>query len=257
MLVNVVPFETAAAYQQGFKGYDIVSVKPSKSTTGHWSINARAATLQAENMPLTMLVANAYGVRESQVSGLPDWAKRAAYDINAKVLDPAPGLDERKLSVEDSNSEYRAKLQSILRDRFGIQAHQETKIAPVYVLSIVKSGATLKETPKESARRGIMTTFNHHEVKAEGVPIANLVLMLTDETSRNVIDKTALTGEYDFDLKWTPDDARLAPSDNAAAADPPPGLFSALIEQLGLKLTPDKAPVTMLLVDRIEMPEAN
>jgi bla regulator protein BlaR1 len=140
-------------------------------------------------------------------------------------------------------------IRALLIDRFKLTAHRETKTLPVYELIVAKGGIKFHPTgpdiPPGSHMRGTgRTGFN-----ATGYFMDGLANYLEDRVERNIIDKTNLPGRYDFSLKWA--------YDNPADPDSGPSLFTALEEQLGLKLQPAKGPVEILVVDHVEMPSEN
>jgi uncharacterized protein (TIGR03435 family) len=261
------PSPTAAAT---FPPYDIVSIKPDKSGSGMISIKTAPDTFQASNISLKSLLANAYDVKDDLISGISGPLGSAAFDIEAKVLDP--DLDAlKKLSPEQKTARSRSMMLQILIDRFHLKAHIETKELPVYELVLAKSGPALKEAapeppaadgadpvkpPKAMGRGGMMTNNNgkSSELTATAVPLSNLASMLSYQVHRTVLDKTGLTGKYDLSLKWTPEDA---PAQDNSTETPAPSIFTALQEQLGLKLQPAKGPVDTLFIDHVEMPTEN
>ena len=210
------------------------------------------------NMTLTDILLNAYFIRPELMSGLPHWADSTRFDINAKVSDP--GINVLKLPDE----QFHAMMVAFLTDRFHLRAHIETKTLPVYDLVIAKSGIRFKEnvavpsSGEDSAhpntKPGTVLVNNNH-LTAVGVPISNLATNLAFQVERNVIDKTGLTGNYDIDLKWTPHE--LEGKTDGLTDNNAPDLFTALQEQLGLKLEPSKGPVDALVIDHVEMPTEN
>jgi uncharacterized protein (TIGR03435 family) len=153
---------------------------------------------------------------------------------------------------------------ALLKDRFHLLAHIEIKTLPVYDLVIAKGGSKLKEdaVPLSNSTDPGKTPFNlkpgsfmisDSQMTGVAIPVSMLASNLTFQVERNVIDKTGLTGRYDINLKWTPAEQE-GKTENSADA---PDLFTALQEQLGLKLEPSKGPVDTLVVDHVEMPTAN
>ena len=238
--------------------YDVVSIHPNKSGSDSMRVGG-ADGFNATNVDLTTLLMNAYPIRPALMSGLPGWADSTRFDVNAKVSDPDPEA-LKKLTVD----QHRAMLIALLADRFHLKAHIEVKTGPVYDLVLAKGGPKLKEYAPPSSPDGDSEhskmgpgsmVLNDGQLTAVGVTTSNLAANLAFQVERNVIDKTGLTGRYDIDLKWTPAELEGKPSgltDNNA-----PGLFTALQEQLGLKLEPSKGPVDTLVVDHVEMPTAN
>jgi uncharacterized protein (TIGR03435 family) len=229
--------------------YDVVTIKPDKSDSGRISININDNTFSASNVSVKMLLENTYGIKDDQIFGLPKWAEEAHFDLTAKSLDADPAA-VRKLTDEQRS----AMLRPVLADRFKLQVHTETKILPVYDLVVAKSGAKFKpaETDPKTGKRlkeGGWMSVRNTTLTATGVKLDGLTNMLAHRLHRTVVDKTGLTGEYDFVLNWTPEDGS-SPSPEASDAS----LLTALEEQLGLKLESSKGPVDTLVVDHIDMP---
>lgn len=230
--------------------YDVVSIVPNKSDSGNWGINSQDATLTATNIPFKALVENAFGIREGLISGISGWADSARYDLKAKIVDPdIPAL--KKLS----DKQRQAMLAQVLTDRFHLKVHNETKTLPVYDLVVLKSGPKFKESTQSVDHGGM--NVNNSELTGTAVSLSALVYMLSGHLNRTVIDKTSLTGKYDLHLKWAPDRPAMAGSDAGQPDDAGPSLFSALQDQLGLKLDPAKGPVITLVVDHIDPPSPN
>lgn len=232
--------------------FDIVSIKPNKSESGNISVNTNDDSYSATNVSLKMLLEDAYGIKEDLVFGLPGWANSARFDVKAKIVEPDAEL-LKKLSRE----QRRLMIQQLLMDRFQIKAHIETRVLPLYEMIVVKDGPKFKKSALEGSSedksqngvaRGGMTSSNT-ELTAHAVPLTLLAKMLANQLHRTVADKTGLAGNYDFFLKWRPEDDQDDSSESSTAT-----LFTALQEQLGLKLQPSKGPVDTLVVDHVEMP---
>ncbi len=231
--------------------YAIVSIRPHKETSdGSRWWNPTRDGYEARNIEPAQLIREAYSVQCSdQLVGLPAWAYEETFDIEAK-LDEEVLTAYQKLSEREQREQAAPMLRSMLADRFNLKVHHETRTLPVYALVIAKSGFKLKQSREPENLYGMMTRWG--EITIRGGPIgARFIVGLSNFTGRTVIDKTGLTGNYDIALKWTPDGSQTT-DPNA-----PPDLFTALEEQLGLKLVPTKAPVDVLVVDRIERPSAN
>jgi len=233
--------------------YDVVSIKPNKTGSGRTSIDTGDGNFTASNVSLKTMINNAYNLKEGQLVDLPKWAESTRFDIQAKVLEPDKKVLDA-LTDEQSNS----MLQPILTDRFQLKCHSETKVLPVYELVVVKGGPKFqasKITGDQKATNGMNAgsmRVNNTAMTSTAIPISNLVALLSSNLQRIVIDKTGLTGKYDMDLTWSRDDVAAPASDSA-----PPSIFTALQEQLGLKLQPSKSQVETLVVDHVELPTEN
>jgi len=252
--------------------FDVVSIKPNKSDAGWVKTMYKPDGYSATNISLKMLILAAYGIKEDQLSGLPSWAESARYDIDAKVADPDVAEWQRL-----KNDQRRIMLPPLLADRFKLTVHNETKTLPIYELVVAKGGSKLKEaTPGDTYANGFkgpdgvakggMMRMSPGQLTAQGVPMTSLVNMLSQQLHRTVVDKTGLTGKYDIALQWTPDegsDPMFKGTDGSqlrAASlpdDSGPSIFTAVQEQLGLKLQSAKGPVETFVIDHVEMPSEN
>jgi uncharacterized protein (TIGR03435 family) len=252
--------------------FDVVSVKPNKSNDGGMRIMFKADGYSATNVSAKLLIQTAYGIRQDLISGGPEWVESAGFDFDAKVA--GPDVDVlKKLSPE----QRRSMLQPALVDRFKLKVHTESKQLPVFELVVAKGGARLKEaTPGDTYANGIKgpdgvgragtMRMGPGQLMGQGIPITTLVNLLAQQLHKTVIDKTGLSGKYDLELTWTPDQGsdpmfkgadggqpRAEPAPDASG----PSIFTALQEQLGLKLQSAKGPVETLVIDHIEMPSEN
>ena len=250
------------ATQAAAPAYDVVSVKPNKSNSGGMSLTSVTASFQAKNITVEDLVWSSYNLTsEKLIFGLPGWARSDHFDVDAKMVDPDMKQIE-KLTVD----QRRGMLLAILKDRFHFQAHLETRTLPVYDLVIAKGGPKFtgtsesnKELTASIAKRNLThggMMMSDGELIAGDTPVATLTYSLTNAVGRTVVDKTGLTGTYSFELKWTPE--QEAPeSGQADSQGSTSSIFTAVEEQLGLKLQPSKGPVQTLVVDHVEMPSEN
>lgn len=261
--------------------FDVASIKPDKSAGMggrvmfgmRWSpdgLTTTGTTLQA-------LIRLAYRVQEpSQIIGGPSWIKTERYDIQAKV-DESVADELGRLTPEQGKPVREHMLQVLLADRFKLTVHHETKELPVYALVIAKNGLKIREAkPDENYSNGIKGADGHASGKSsiefgrgqltgQGVPIASLAQLLSQQPEldgRVVLDRSGLTGNYNFTLHWTPENAMLNGSmpgsdNNASSSDSGPSLFTAIQEQLGLKIESTRGPVDALVIDHIEHPSEN
>jgi len=256
--------------------FDVVSVKPNKSGSGMMRGMYTADGSTITNMPLNLLVANAYGIKQDLISGVPGWADSTRYDIEAK-MDESAAAALKKLPNEQQNAQRQLMMQALLADRFKLKAHRETKEAPIYDLVIAKGGFKLKQAdpndtyangfkgPDGTPSRAGMMLMGPGRLTAQAIPISNLANNLSGQVHRTVVDKTGLTGKYDIALQWTPDEgsAPMFPGGAPPPGAPPPpdpngpSIFTALQEQLGLRLDATKGPVETLVIDHVEPPSEN
>jgi uncharacterized protein (TIGR03435 family) len=245
---------------------------------------------EIDNLELRSIIVQAYGaVWQDEIVGGPAALMEEHFDINAKA-DANDAAQMKNLSREDRNRESRLMLQSLLADRFHLKVHIETKELPVYALVVAKGGAKLKasaappaasapdedappgktalspdQLPKTPPRGGMTIRMSSTNIEASATDgtMEGLVNVLTnqpDAGGRVVIDRTGLTGKYDWKLTWAPvrmNGAPLKEDNGTGAQGDVPGLFTAVEEQLGLKLEPQKGPVEVVVVDHVEAPSAN
>jgi uncharacterized protein (TIGR03435 family) len=224
-------------------------------------------------MPLKEMIVIAWRVQPFQISGGPVWLDSARYDVSAKSENtPNPG-------------EIPLMLQALLADRFQLKIHRETKELPIYALLVAKKDGKLGPHLTES-KEGSCTPIDPSKpppptepgkppklgcggmmmgprgLTATSAPIANLIPMLSRFLGRTVVDKTGLTGKFDISLEWVPDESQAmqfapdgpkSPSSDVTG----PSIFTALQEQLGLKLESQKGPVETIVIDHAEKPSEN
>jgi uncharacterized protein (TIGR03435 family) len=227
--------------------FDVATIKQNISGTGRSHIynsdhNGQFTTI---NLTLKSLLKFAFEIPETQISGIPEPLNSQKFDIEARS-DPSVDDQLSKLSFDQATPLKRSMVQALLTDRFKLVTHTEIRQLPVFNLVIAKNGSKLQESKADG--RTYNTGSEH--ISDQGVTIPLLADQLASRLDRPVIDKTALTGRYDLTLKWTPDGAETT-SDSA------PSIFTAIQEQLGLKLESTKGPVETLVIDHIEEPSPN
>ena len=215
-------------------------------------------SLRGVNIALNSLFSSAYDIKMDLISGAPGWVENTHFDIEAKVA-PEDVEAVKKLTQD----QRRTMLRSLLEDRFHLKAHVETKTLPVYELVVAKGGSKLTiaapdpppspdakpdDPPKNRGR--IMVGSGQFE--GTDIPIDSFVRNLAYIVSRTVIDKTGLTDKYDLKLKWMPEEQAMS-ADANSGSDASPSIFTAIEEQLGLKLVSSKGPVDTLVIDHVEM----
>jgi uncharacterized protein (TIGR03435 family) len=242
--------------------FDTVSVRPDKSDTQKSGFSAPrdGDSISYINMPLFYIVALSNNFhRFDLVLGMPDWTRSERYDITAKVA-------EADLAAYHNltGSQRSLMFQSALEDRFKLKIHREFEEMPVYDLVVAKGGPKMHEAaPGENCPNDLKTKYGQSMVitrpgrlEAQGAVMSDLALFLSNMgTGRSVVDKTALTRKYDFTLQWLPDQGASSTGDSTENTGP--SLFTAVQEQLGLKLESSKGQVECLVVDHVERPTDN
>jgi len=221
------------------------------------------AGFMATNVSLHTLVQNAYRIQETQLTGEPEWMKTDRYDINA-TLDPSAVEQMRGLNEKQREIIGQQMLQQLLADYFKVTLHQESRDLPIYELVAAEGGVKLQKASDIG-----MTRMNVGEIIAKGAPMSILTFQLSQRLGRTVVDKTGLTGNFDFTLRWTPDaeeqvrlraaglPPKLAEAHSTTPTDSAPPLSAAVQEQLGLKLQPQTERVPVIVIDHAEQPPAN
>ena len=232
--------------------YEVVSIKPHNSGSRGGSMQSLPDGFRWTNLPISSLIRGAYEVyMESQIVGLPGWADSEPYDIEARV-DADTAEAWRKLTYKERWKQEQPMMQAVLADHCKLKAHLETRELPVYDLVIAKGGLKMKDAP--AGEKTLETMMSAGTMSAHALSVNAIVGGFSGTDGRMIVDKTGLGDKkFDFELKWMPDNQRAAD----ASADAGPDLFTAVEEQLGLKLVPDKAPVDVLVIDHIERPSAN
>ncbi|HWB32479.1 MAG TPA: TIGR03435 family protein [Acidobacteriaceae bacterium] len=229
--------------------FAVVSIRHSTRTDGAWGFPNVQDGFSAMNVPLRKIIEAAYSMNDDDlVLGGPSWVDSANFDLEAKFAPEDVGAAQAMTSDQRS-----ALLQPVLADRFHLVVHHETRPRPVFLLTVLKQGARLN--PPSSAAANSRCLFHMpsvHTLSADNCKVENLIQVLRNNTGRIILDRTGLTGVYDFSLHWTPDDT---PADSPAAGGP--SFFTALQEQLGLKLEPATAPIDVLVIDSAQKPSPN
>ncbi len=203
-------------------------------------------------MSVVMLIHWAYEMPETRILDAPGWATSTFFNIDAET-DPAVGQQLHNLKADEGRKLKEHMVQTLLEDRFKLATHAEERNLPLYLLVPSKQGARVGEV--QSGGTTINYGRDHLEVQGEN-SMSLLAEVLSEVVGRPVVDKTGIVGRYHLTLKWTPDDAvRLV--NGAAEPDSGPSIFTALEEQLGLKLQPQKGPVPVLVIDHVAMPSGN
>jgi uncharacterized protein (TIGR03435 family) len=244
--------------------FEVASVKPNKSGDQHITVHVQpGGRFTATNTTLRLLIRNAYRVQDFQISGGPNWVNSEHFDIQAKAEgNPSP-------------DEFSVMMRALLADRFKLVVRNETRELPVYALVLARSdeklGPQLQRTdcassgnvprpgppnPSEPQACGTIRTFVGH-LTFRGVPMSQILQGLSDATGRTVVNRTELTGSFDLDLHWTPDQIPQKPTGTPEPSPTDasgPSIFTAVQEQLGLKLESTKGPVDVLVIDHAEQP---
>ena len=270
---------TQGAAVQNAPAFDVVSIRENKSGESSQTMRRQpGGRLIINNLPLRMLIMNAYGLQEGQLVGVPDWIDSARYDVTAVAS------GEFAVTEPGTVGPLNLMMQRMLVDRFRLAVHTETRELPIYALTLARSdgrlgprirtaaidcqaamnamlkqmqsgGATSAPPQRPDGGPGCgMRMGPGSQLTAGGASMAALARLLAVPVGRLVLDRTGLNGGFDFDLEFTADPAAGAPPAPDTGA---PSMFTALEEQLGLKLRADRAPVEVLVIDGVERPSEN
>lgn len=253
--------------------FEVASIRPGEPGAHNSDISwRRGGRFSTSNTTLKKLIEVAYDIKPAQVEGLPSWAKSRTYTIRAVGPPGTPdlrGLQGRQM--------IETMVQSLLADRFNLRTHRAMEQLPVYEIVVAKHGPKLRPMAEQdfvaahhSYAPGDSSISSHDgNMTALGVSMATFADDLSRQVGRMVIDKTGLTGRYDFTLTWAPwSNAERTPEPSGfgttggngsipASDSSAPSIFTAMEEQLGLKLKPAKGPVEVLVIDHIEPPSPN
>jgi len=233
--------------------FEVATIKPTKPDEQRKLFVVRGRRFQTVNTSLSDIIGFAYGLHAKQVIGAPDWAGTDKFDIDAQPDgEGAP-----------SDKQWKGMMQKLLVERFKFTFHRDKKELSVYVLSASKTGPKL--TKSEGDPNGLPGMFFRAlgALNVRNATMGDFAGLLQQAVlDRPVVDQTELTGRFDFTLNWTPDDSQFGgmgakippPTDNANA---PPALYTAIQEQIGLKLDATKAPAEVLVIDHVEKPSEN
>jgi len=228
--------------------FEVASIKLNTSGDQVMSWRSSPDNFQMTNVPLRSLVDSAYDITpDAALVGLPKWVENDRYNVVAKVDEETSAIWKR-LNREDKGKLTEMLEQNLLSERCQFKAHKEIRQLPAYELVVAKSGVKMKAAAADS-KGGYSTRPG--KIDAQGMEIGNLAGYLTSNLDKTVVDKTGLGDKfYAFTLAWTPDEKQ-------GTADAGPSIYAALEEQLGLKLVASKAPVEIVVVDRMERPSEN
>ncbi|MGA7156179.1 MAG: TIGR03435 family protein [Acidobacteriaceae bacterium] len=234
-------------------GYDVATIKLSGPEQHGRGFNWRGRYLVVTNMTVQDIITFAYNIHPKQLIGGPAWMSQDRYDLD--ILPDHEG--------QPSLAQVRCIVQKLLADRLGMKSHEEIKELSAYVLSVGKTGPRItKSADDPRSPPGLGGPPGNYTVRNGSM--AEFAQLMQGTLDRPVLDRTNLKGRYDFTLRWTPDDSQYggrlqaqSNADDGAIVYTQPQLFTAIQEQLGLKLEAKRAAVNILVIDKIDRPSAN
>jgi uncharacterized protein (TIGR03435 family) len=237
-----------------FDAFEVATIKPVESDkkSGRFITMQGPRRFVVKDYTLQLLIAAAYDLTPRAVSGGPDWVQSEHYEILALT----PG------EIRPTRDEQMAMLRTLLADRFKLTFHREEKKFSIYTLQLAKSGPKLKDStaPPDDPAALVSTVYPQRILlPARNTTMAQFTSLLQRAVlDRPVVDKTGLSGRYDFDLEWAPDETQFGGDVPPASAQAPsPPFFIAIQQQLGLRLEATQGPIQALVVDSVQRPSAN
>jgi len=221
--------------------FEVASVKANTSGSQAFSINTTPeGRFSTRNFTVWNLIREAYHLRDLQISGGPGWIKTEGFDIEARPASPV------------SRDKMEEMLRMLLAERFQLKVHTESRNLPAFALILSDKGSKLQPATGVNGPR----TIRIGQLNESKMSMAQLAQILEFDLDRPVIDRTGLTGDFSIHLEWTREQERTAAGD-VPGDQSRPSIFTAVQEQLGLKLESVKAPVDVLVIDGVELPSAN
>jgi uncharacterized protein (TIGR03435 family) len=238
--------------------FEVATVKPNTSGSGGSSSRFRGDLFVATNVTLkNFLQYQAFNISGPRIVGAPKWIDSERFDMEAK-MDSATAAQLHALNRDQRDLQLQSMFQQVLADRFQLKTHWEDREMPIYALVVAKGGPNLE--PAKKPELGSGSSSGNGMLQGNNVTLTRFAEMLTQEVSvelgRVVVDETQISGTYDMMLKWTPE-TNSTTEDPTPPANAGPTIFTAVQEQLGLKLDSTKGPVKVLVIDHVEMPSEN
>jgi uncharacterized protein (TIGR03435 family) len=243
------PAAKSIAMAAKLPAYDVVSIHQNKTGNGDWSLDTTDDGLIAGNCPLLLIVQAAYNLNNPDlISGISGPLDSAHFDIKAKIA-ARDGATPRKFT----DDELQAMLIPVLADRFHLRIHIVPKKMTVYEIVVAKRGPKFKlAEPEAHGSMNFGFANNDNTLTAKKATMSELADFLSESPLHSiVVDRTGLKGYGDFTLKWSSDAAEEQGGPNVIS------IYTAIQDQLGLKLQPAKLPVDTLVIDHAEMPTEN
>lgn len=229
----------SASAQTQTREFDVASIKLNSSGAPMWNMDFGHGKVTATNVPLKSLITGAYDVRSFQLAGAPSWIGSVSYDITARSENGA------------SDRETGEMLQRLLESRFALKVRREKRQHAIYALVELKGGNKMK--PSAAAEHGSGNiSSNGNSITGTGVEVPYLASILSEVLEYPVTDQTGLKGRFDFNIRW-----ELPAQNNSDTVDRTAPVFTALEEQLGLKLKAGRGPMDMLVIEHLDRPSEN
>jgi uncharacterized protein (TIGR03435 family) len=234
--------------------YDVASIKPNSGDDSRFAFQIEpGGRLAATGITLKRLMMTAYNVQGFRIAGGPDWVGSRQWDLQAKPDRVA------------SPNQIKPMLRALLENRFQLRCHSEERQLPVYELSVDLNGSKVQRVTDSETKADVRAGAGSMQLtKATAATFAS---QLSYALGQPVVDRTGLSGEFDFTLKWTPEPGEdggpataglpSGANDRAVSTTDGPSIFTAIREQLGLRLKSGRGPVEVIVIDAVQMPTAN
>ena len=236
-----------------FDAFEVATIKPDQNPSGRYIRMQSATQFTVHNHTVRTLLAAAYSLSENEILGGPALVDSDHWAIVATAPAPRPTLEQQM-----------AMLRQLLSDRFQVRFHREPKEMAIYALTVAKGGPKLKPTtldpganPAGPPPLTFVVALPVLRLAARYASMEDFAAQLQRALRQPVADQTGLTGRYDFDLEFTPDETLYGGAFKGAEDPTKPGLLAALNEQLGLRLNATKGSVSALVIDHAERPSEN
>jgi uncharacterized protein (TIGR03435 family) len=234
--------------------FEVATIKPSQPDRQGKGFGVQGSHFRTINTTLADLIKFSYGVQDKQIIGAPSWTESDKWDIEAQP--DVPGAPNKQ--------QVSTMVQKLLADRFQLKFHNDTKELPAYVLSAVKTGQKMTKSESQDTLPALFfTNLSPVTLTVRNATMDDVCQLFQSAVmDRPVVDQTAIAGKWNFLLKWTADESQFSgmgvkPPPPTDAADAPPPLFTAIQEQIGLKMDAGKAQVPVLVIEKAEKPSAN
>lgn len=232
--------------------FEVATIKPVESgpKSPRFIVMQGTNRFVEKDYTLKLLIAAAYNLNPKAVTGGPSWMESDHYDILALT----PG------NKQPTHDEQMAMLRTLLADRFKLAFHRESKVFPIYSLELAKGGSRLKPSASPTDQPHLISTVYPQRIvlPARNASMADFASVLQRAIlDRPVVDRTGLRGRYDFDLEWAPDESQFGGDIPASTDASIPALFTAIQQQLGLRIVATRGPIQAIVVDHADHPSAN
>lgn len=240
-----IPQEQKAMARDADPDWDVVTVRPGDPNGTNSGINVQGRNVVVTRKSVETMLLFGYGVHKTQIANAPSWVRSELWSV--KGYADVPG--------QPSVPQFQSLIRKLLVERFGLITHTEQRELAVYALTVAKGGPKIVKSagdpnglPDENDREN----SGQRTMQVENMTMREFCLLLTYFMDRPVVDQTRLEGRYDFRLEWTFDESRTSTDVNA-----PPSVFTAIQEQLGLKLEAVRTPAPVMVLDAVHRPDSN